>query len=158
MKKILALILVTLCCFTLFGCEEDRVGEDAVKVNGNLLVLREDVSKALEVLGEPVNYSENKSCLYDGYDKSYEFDGVTIVTYPDGDVDRISSIRYSATDSENAFKINIGDTADRVLIRIGENRVTCNKICYIYENGVNGIAFYLDGDIITEIEIYNIEE
>lgn len=166
MKKII-IILTLVLCLGLCGCQNGDSGkaseditleQDSVRVNNTVISLHDDMADVLEKLGEPVTYSESKSCMYDGYDKVYSFDDLTIITYPDGEKDYISSISSSSVDVENALDIKIGDNKSKVSDVFGADKVEENDICCIYETSDYGVCCYLEGDTVSEIEIYIMTE
>ncbi len=65
-----------------------------VFLSGDFAVsIDQDMSEVLSALGEPQSYFEAASCAFEGLDKTYTYDAVEIITYPDGDLDRISYVR-----------------------------------------------------------------
>lgn len=132
----------------------------SVNIDGVGISLNGDMAPIKEHFGEPVKYSESKSCLYDGYDKVYEYDGFKIVTYPDKKGEKVSSISYTLEDITAFHGLAVGDSYERVAAYFGENAVTVNKRCCVVDEMAYGYCFYYDGDSgkITEIEMYIITE
>ena len=84
------------------------------KTAGKELKVNMDFSEVSDSLGEPVSYFEAESCAFQGLDKVYTYSDFVVRTYPDGDLDRISSIELKddiVTTSEGAY---IGMTGDEV--------------------------------------------
>lgn len=84
------------------------------KTAGKELKINMDFSEVSDALGEPASYFEAQSCAFQGLDKVYTYTDFVVRTYPDGDIDRISSIELKddiVTTSEGAY---IGMTGDEV--------------------------------------------
>ncbi len=84
------------------------------KTAGKELKVNMDFSEVSGSLGEPVSYFEAESCAFQGLDKVYTYSDFVVRTYPDGDIDRISSVELKddiVTTSEGAY---IGMTGDEV--------------------------------------------
>ena len=93
-----------------------------------------DFAPLLDYLGEPGNYFEAESCAFEGLDKTYTYDAVEIVTYPDEDVDRISSVRILSDAASTPEGITVGSTQEDVTAAYGEDYSTIGQQ-YAYEDG-----------------------
>lgn len=101
---------------------------------GCALPANADFAPLLAYLGDPANYFEAESCAFDGLDKTYTYDGVEIITYPDGDVDRISSVRILTGDVATPEGITIGSTPEDVTAAYGTEYDELGQQ-YTYEDG-----------------------
>ncbi|MDE7221264.1 MAG: hypothetical protein K2O45_16880 [Oscillospiraceae bacterium] len=101
---------------------------------GCALPANADFAPLLAYLGDPANYFEAESCAFEGLDKTYTYDGVEIVTYPDGDVDRISSVRILTNAVSTPEGITIGSTPEDVTAAYGEEYDAIGQQ-YTYEDG-----------------------
>ena len=101
---------------------------------GCALPANADFAPLLAYLGDPVNYFEAESCAFEGLDKTYTYDGVEIVTYPDEDVDRISSVRILSEAVSTPEGITIGSTPEDVTAAYGEDYTAMGQQ-YTYEDG-----------------------
>ena len=104
-----------------------KVGDVTVEVDG-------DAAPVIEALGEPASYFEAASCAFEGLDKTYTYDAVEIVTYPDGDVDRISTVRILTDAVSTPEGVTIGSTPEDVTAAYGEEYDTIGQQ-YAYEDG-----------------------
>lgn len=95
------------------------------------LPMNADFAPLLAYLGEPANYFEAESCAFEGLDKTYTYDGVEIVTYPDDDVDRVSYVRILNDTVSTPEGITIGSTPEEVAAAYGDASGTQ----YNYEDG-----------------------
>lgn len=62
--------------------QEQSLKETQIQVGETVISLNEDMAEVQAALGESLDYSQTKSCLYDGYDKVYTYDQIIITTYP----------------------------------------------------------------------------
>ena len=53
-----------------------------IAIDGKTYYLREDSAALIAALGDGYEYSEMVSCVYDGKDKTFAYDGVTVSTVP----------------------------------------------------------------------------
>lgn len=95
------------------------------------LPMNADFAPLLAYLGEPASYFEAESCAFEGLDKTYTYDGVEIVTYPDDDVDRISYVRILNDTVSTPEGITVGSTPEEVAAAYG----AASGTQYSYEDG-----------------------
>lgn len=93
-----------------------------------------DFAPLLAYLGEPANYFEAESCAFEGLDKTYTYDAVEIITYPDDDVDRISSVRILTDAISTPEGVTIGSTPEEVAAAYGDGSNASGQL-YSYEDG-----------------------
>ncbi len=132
--------------------------QEQVRVNETVLTIGDAMDNVKNALGEPEDYTESKSCMYDGYDKTYTYEDVMIITYPLNGGEYIGSITIRNNSVESGCDVKLADTTEAIKAAYGEDNLTITATCYIYEKDDFGIAFYLDGETITEIELYSIAE
>lgn len=108
-----------------------------------------DFAPLLAYLGDPASYFEAESCAFEGLDKTYTYDGVEIVTYPDGDVDRISSVRILSGAVATPEGITIGSTPEDVTAAYGEDYAAIGQQ-YSYDDGDCTLSvLFQDGKAIS---------
>lgn len=136
---------------------DGKVSEEdfAVKINDVKITFGEDINDYLDELGEADSYTEARSCLYDGYDKVYEYGGITLYTYPSGKKDIVYIAEYNGEES-TLSGIRIGSTKKEVLAAYGEDYAE-DTLYLTYEYGENAatISFQFENDKVSYIEIYN---
>ena len=96
------------------GAAKESDSKLGFKTAGKELKVNMDFSEVSDALGEPISYFEAESCAFQGLDKVYTYSDFVVRTYPDGDIDRISSVELKddiVTTSEGAY---IGMTGDEV--------------------------------------------
>lgn len=115
------------------------------------LPMNAEFAPLLEFLGEPESYFEAASCAFDGLDKTYTYAGVEIITYPDEDVDYISSIRLLDDSVATPEGIAIGSTLDQVTEAYGEDYEELG-MQYAYEDGDAQLIILFEGDKVLSVE------
>ena len=124
------------------------------KAGGKDIQINMDTSEFLDALGDPDSYFEAESCAFQGLDKVYTFKDFVIRTYPDGDIDRVSSIELRddiVTTAEGAY---IGMTEDDIKSLYGSFTIEGDastaltvkdgdtKLSFIFEDGsINSITY-----------------
>ena len=101
---------------------------------GCTLPMNADFAPLLAYLGEPANYFEAESCAFEGMDKTYTYDAVEVITYPDDSVDRVSSVRILTNAVSTPEGITIGSTQEEVVAAYGDGYDAVGQQ-YSYENG-----------------------
>ncbi len=115
------------------------------------LPMNADFAPLLEALGEPDSYFEAASCAFDGLDKTYTYAGVEIITYPDGDVDRISSIRLLDDTAATPEGITVGSTMEEVTAAYGEDYQEMG-LQYVYEEGDTRLMILFEDSRAVSVE------
>ena len=107
-------------------------------------------------LGEPSGgYYEAKSCAFEGMDKFYYYDSVTLHGYQKGGNDKL----YSITLMDDAVKtkegVRIGDKKDKVLSAYGSDYTEADGQL-LYESGNTRLSFVMKDDEVQSI-IYSVK-
>lgn len=167
-KKIIVSLLFALVITLFSGCAEKKTASaderslnfGEVCINDIVFSVRTSFDKVKNELGEPVKYQESKSCLYDGFDKTYQYSDITISTYPLEGKEYISSITILNETKAITYNCNvkIGDNMDEVNAKLKEKELITSSTCYQLEETDRGFAFYFEGDVVSKIEIYSIAE
>ena len=126
-----------------------------VDVDGKTVSVTTDVEMegVLEQLGEPASYFEAKSCAFEGLDKTYTYDHFRIVTYQDGEIDKISSIVFLDDIEETQEGVGIGMTKEDMENAYGTEYEE-NGDMVIYTKDGKHLSFLVKDDVIESIE-YN---
>jgi len=117
------------------------------------LPMNAEFGPLLNYIGQPDSYFEAASCAFDGLDKTYTYDQIVVLTYPneeDDSIDYISSVRLLEGIS-TPEGISIGDKASDVVAAYG-NQYDDLGNQYSYQDGDTFLNFLLDGDTVTSIE------
>ena len=160
MKRFIALILALIMALALCACGGEKAPAEepaeaaanskyVFSLNGTALPVNADFAPSHEKLGEESSYFEAASCAFNGLDKTYTYGNVEIVTYPDGDIDRISSIRFLDENVATPEGIKIGSSTEEVVAAYGED-FEDNMGEYSYTDGDTELAvLFSDGKAIS---------
>lgn len=110
MKRLFSLLFLTaLLCALLCACGKPTLSENdlSLTVSGVSANTESDISALLDALGPDYTYAEAISCVYTGMDKTYEYPGCILYTYPDGDTDHLMEL-YCTQDVTTDKDISIG--------------------------------------------------
>lgn len=139
------------------GSEETPKEIPAPKANSKLVFLyrgcplpmNAEFAPLLDFIGEADTYFEAASCAFDGLDKTYTYSDIEIITYPDGDVDYISSIRLLSSAAATPEGITIGSTRQEVEAAYGEDYEAFGEQ-YTYEDGdAQLFIIFQDGAVVS---------
>lgn len=127
MKKLISLLLILTLALSLAACGEKAPAEttaapqnEAPKVGpgftykGTKIALHADMAPILAALGEPISYTEEASCAFEGLDKTYYFGSFYVQTYPQGDKDYVFSIWFADDGVTTDEGIYVGATQAEV--------------------------------------------
>ncbi len=129
--------------------------EDFVIQIGDILIHTGDTMNALlEELGEPDDFVQARSCLYDGDDKVYTYGGITVYTYPSGEDDIVYLIEVSG-EEKLLSGIGVGSTKADIASVYGDEYVEFGTMLAYDLSETASISFQMENDVITFIEIYN---
>lgn len=123
-------------------------------VSGDIrLPMNEEFSALRDALGEPLSYYEAESCAFQGLDKTFNYPGFELVTYPNGDKDYISDIYFTDGTVATPEGIHIGSTLEEVKAAYGEGYTADDfGIYYTYTDGGTQLKFGTEDGVVTEIE------
>lgn len=90
--------------------------------NGMAIELGASAEGVLSSLGAPQNVAEAPSCVHEGMDRIYSFNGFSVTTSPDGKgTDRVSEVALTSDAVLLKNGISIGSPLDAVKAAFGEN-------------------------------------
>lgn len=145
----------------------DRKGEPfsndldmAVVINGKTYPVRVDSAEVLSVLGDGYEYGETVSCVYDGYDKTFTYDGIVVSTVPVDGKDVIEMFTITGPAYTTTRNITVGATRDEVIEAYGENYFDDGYLTYTESGSEENISemriqFLFEEDTLSEIYIYS---
>ena len=167
MKKIFALILALAMVLTLAACGGESAPETTAPaakapmapdasswkytVRGVDILMHADAAPILEALGEPVSYTEEASCAFTGLDKTYNYGGFFLNTYPIGDQDYIYGVCLMDDSSTTPEGIYIGATQAEVEAAYGTEGFNGSN-AYILKGTTSTLTIILDGGVVTSIQ------
>ncbi|MBQ8942166.1 MAG: hypothetical protein IJ062_10060 [Firmicutes bacterium] len=118
----------------------------SVKYSGKEIYLDSDINAV--GLGTPLDYSEAPSCNYDGLDKVYTYDGISIYTYPNAGKDLINEIEVDSTSILYNNTLGIGKTVSDVKNTLGEP-TSIEGNTYRYDSGNSYTYFYFENNTVS---------
>ncbi len=177
--SVFALVLASIMCVSLAACsggsgaksnaiEPGSAFKDeadmAVVIGGVTYPVRVDSSAVIEALGgrDGCEYEETVSCVYKGYDKSFDFGGIKVSTVPVDDVDIIEMFTLRSKDYTTPRGIAVGATRQQVIDAYGESYTSDDGYYITYtQNGdpadysAMRVMFKMNGDAVEEISVYS---
>ena len=132
----------------------------AVMIGGKAYPVRVDSAEVLSVLGDDCEKDEQISCVYDGMDKTFTYDGIIVSTVPVDGKDVIEMFTITSADYSTTRNITVGASRDDVIAAYGENYWDDGYVTYTESGDENNISemriqFLFEGDTVSEIYIYS---
>ncbi len=173
MKKIITAALLTLLCACLLcACSAPAASTAApsgeftkadlgVSIDGKVFYLREDASAVLAALGEDFEYSEMVSCVYDGKDKTYIFDGITVNTVPVDGKDLVEMFTFTSDKYQTLRGAKVGDTLAAVRAcydgakEFDDGYLTYSLTGDAQDVNAERIQFEYKGDTVEKVYVYS---
>ena len=135
-KKAISIVFIFLVLLT--GCSSsDKIEDVNTKGSGSFtssdivfdydglqIELNEEIADCLDKLSslEEYEYSEASSCYYPGLDKTYQWDGLQLITYPNPDgSERVCQITLLNDKFKTTKGVAVGGSADDVVKAYGED-------------------------------------
>lgn len=149
MKRIFAAVCII--ALLLSGC--GAAGEASEKhfsmtADGASLSLDAPAKQILDTLGAPYGYTETASCAFAGTEKTYDFGGFYLRTYPAKDGDRILGWWFSSGSLSTPEGITIGSSRDQVEAAYGE---FTGSACVV-SRGEEKLTILLENDAVTTVQ------
>ena len=159
MKRILALTIAAMLLLGGCGVKENNDSkkpaehtEKGIQIGGvtlNIGGVLTDEKK--EALGEPISTSEAPSCLYEGFDIVYEYEGFTLQTNQQSEDEIVCILTVETEKYPTAQGVKVGDTAEAVREAYGEaEEDTKYYLTYTVDN--TAITFSLSSGKVSAIE------
>lgn len=149
------LMIAILTMMWLTGCSsvEPQLTEPEKELvflyNGTEIVMGVEAAPILEALGEPKSCTEEPSCLFEGVDKTYYYDGFYILTSPSPDGERIQKLWFADDSVQTPEGIAIGDEAAEVMEAYEVE--TCGEI-YFYDQGDTRLNIVTEKGVVTSVQ------
>jgi len=129
------------------------------KINGKSFLLDSDVTVLLKELGDNYELNEAPSCVYEGKDKTFVYEGIEIYTYPLNDKDMIDEILLTDRTYKTNREIAVGDTKNDLIKAYGEEFIDEGGIIKYSlkpdDHGSPCLYFQLTDDKIVAISYYS---
>ena len=121
--------------------------------NGHRVSLNENMSSVLSKLGKAASVSSAPSCHGDGEDKTYEYNGFTIYTYPSGGNDLVLEINVQSSAIPTSKGIKAGSSLNDITAVYGNN-YTNDGNYIVFSSGIKTLQFFMSGNTVSEIDYY----
>ncbi len=122
----------------------------AWKINGTEIAINADADAIVKALGEPKSTFDAPSCAFEGTSYTYTYDGFTIETYPQDNLNKVYAVTLTDATVQTNEGVKVGDTLEAVTAVCGEP--SQQTAAYASYNG-EGVAlqFFLEGGKVTSI-------
>ena len=168
MKKIFALILALTMVLTMAACGGESPPETTAPaaqntpttpdasswkytVRGVDILMNAEAAPILEALGEPVSYTEEASCAFTGLDKTYNYGGFYLQTYPLGDKDYVFSAWLVDDSSTTPEGIYIGASQAEVEAAYGTEGFNGSN-AYVLKGTTSTLTIILEDGAVSSIQ------
>ena len=170
MKKTFALVLALMLVLTMAACGGEtpagttEPNAPAVQgptqpdanswkytVRGVDVMMHAEAAPVLEALGEPVSYTEEASCAFSGLDKTYNYGGFFLQTYPLGEKDYIFSAWLMDDSSTTPEGIYIGASQAEVEAAYGAEGFNGDN-AYILKGTTSTLTIILEDGFVSSIQ------
>jgi hypothetical protein len=156
-KSFRSLIVLILLAFA-SGCaaksDSNSLETKSVEYKGDIIELNKDMKTVINKIGKDYKMTESKSCMYNGYDREYEYKDLLITTYPKGEKDYISSIIIKNKNIDNFWGISIGESLKSALSKVESKPKVKTDNLVSFEWKDYGLSLYVNNNEIEEIEIW----
>lgn len=130
-----------------------------VDINGATYETYGEAAGLLAAMGEPVSFSEAPSCLFEGTDKTYEFEDIVVYTITKNGVDLIDGIDLLSSRYSTRRGITVGSTKASILAAYGEPLSSDNDLVYLADPSQDDssatLTFIMDGDVVAAVSVYS---
>ena len=181
MKKIILILMIVIAIFTFAACGGDTQpasndNQEATEqfevptgpfnerdmifvYNGVPYPISSDVAPLLNALGGQYEEMAAPSCAFTGEDKTFIFDDITILTYPDGDTDLINEIYFSQGSYTTSRGIGLGASLEEIKAAYGEAGVEQGSSYYYAVGAADDLSsprltFELTNGVVSGISYF----
>lgn len=168
MKKLICLIAALCLVFSMAGCnssepnqtEGTTTGVQQTPVvtdgftfthNGTKIAMKAEAAPILEVLGEPISYTEEASCAFTGLDKTYFFGSFYLTTFPVEDKDYVYGIWFADDSVTTEEGLYIGASQQEVDSLYGEEHYNGTN-AYILTKGETKLTVIMKDGFVSSIQ------
>ena len=123
-----------------------------ISVNGQWFPIWQDADMLLQALGEDYELWSAPSCVFEGEDKEFAYDGFCVYTNPDGDRDIWYSIFLESDAYATARGVKVGSALEETIAAYGDR---------YYWEGENLLTYSIsgvEGDIASPCILFTVEE
>jgi hypothetical protein len=134
-------------------------GDLAAEIEGKTYHILDEASGLIESLGEPIQFSEVPSTVYEGTDKTYEYADLIIYTITQDSKELIGRIDLVTGKWQTSRGIKVGSSAYDLLHAYGDPFSFEVDLVYVTDDLLGelspGITFVMNDQVVTMISLYN---
>lgn len=127
------------------------VDEFVFAYNGIEIRMNQPADSVIEALGEPMGYTEQPSCAFEGMDKTYYYGSFYLDTYPDGDKDYVYGYWFADDSVSTEEGIYIGASQAQVEEAYGADAYNGNNAYVITKSACN-LTIILEEGVVSSIQ------
>jgi len=126
---------------------------------GKQFRLNSDAALLIAALGSEYGVTTADSCVYDGEDKQFDFENLSIYTYPIEGKDMIDEVYVFGGDYTTSKGIGLGSTLDEVKAQYGDGEQVGSEYVYALSGDAKDVkspklTFELEDDVVVGISFY----
>jgi len=115
------------------------------------ITLHAPAAEIVAALGEPMNYTEQASCAFEGLDKSYYYGSFYLDTYPVGEEDFVYGFWFADDSVTNEEGLYIGAPQADVEKAYGAEAFNGNN-AYKVDKGTGTLTVIVENGVVTSIQ------
>lgn len=162
-KKILPCVLLTLLLFALIATALAAGAAPLKKKDMRLyadpettLSLGADTEEMRAALGEPASMERLPSCLFEGEDHVYYYDGLTVYAHPEDDAHVIDEMQITSQDYPTRRGVWVGTDVATVIERYGRRYEKTGNTMSYYITKQMRLIFTIENGVVVKYSYYNV--
>lgn len=131
--------------------QASAAGEFSFTYNGVTIAFHAPAGPIVDALGEPMSYTEQASCAFEGLDKTYYYGSFYLDTYPMGEEDFVYGWWFADDSVTTQEGIYIGASQADVEATYGADTFN-GANSYIVEQGEGTLTVIVEDGVVTSIQ------
>lgn len=120
------------------------------------LSLGSDTVQMEAALGKEYSLERLPSCLYEGEDHIYSFEGLTVYSHPEGDAQIIDEMRVTGQSYPTRRGVWVGTPVAEVIERYGRQYEKMDNTMSYYITKQMRIIFTIENGVVESYSLYNV--
>lgn len=121
--------------------------------------LLSDAAPLLAALGDGYEMSEAPSCVYEGFDRTFDYGYLQVYTIPQGDTDLLDGVYLTDNRYATARGLRVGDSREAVTAAYGDSASEYDLLYNLGGDPENlaepSLTFVLEDDMVVAISWYS---
>lgn len=155
MKSPLHMLLILCVAMMLTACGGEAEAQMppgfTFTYNSIEIAMKAPAQTILSSLGQPINYTEETSCAFDGLDKTYYYGSFYLTTYPIDGADYIHSLWFADDSVATAEGIAIGASQSDVETAYGTEGFNGSN-AYVLTQGETKLTIILTDGVVSSVQ------